>query len=438
MSVPTHNLYDFVYQALENRFILAYFYPYGSKHLENLQSYYHTHYPNETSVSNLHLVDSNFFIPKEKNVCYKIFPKSLVDDSLSLAFNPVLICHDQEPLDFTFCQNLHLHQNYIQKKSSILPKNLVSTIENFRWFYASSRQKYWIILHSELNSEQVKLYHNSGKFVCAYWWSHAIMALDWYRFAKHDQFLDPASNIKKLFLLYSREATGSRTYRNTLQHAINKEKITQCQIGSFDEEYTATSNSSAEYSWKDINQSAIQVVAETIFDKRIHLTEKTLRPLACGQPFILVAGPNSLQYLKSYGFKTFSPWINESYDSELNPDKRLNMVVQEMKRIEDLTDMEQKTLIENCLAISRENKKIFFSDAFFNQVKSELIDNIKNAQNQTNNELDWKFMWKFRQEKKKENLQRYKSNLKNYYEISLIRHLKQGGTIDDYVPPWKD
>ena len=347
------------------------------------------------------------------------------------------MCNDQEPLDFEFYQNQHMNADFIEQRRKTMP-SVIANLENFQWVFPSNRKKYLIVLHSELNSKQVDLYNNSGKFVCAYWWSHAMMALDWYRFAEHDRFLNPASNLKKLFLLYSRAHTGSREYRTTLQNFIQDANITQCQIGSFDKECTATSNSSAEYSWKDINQSAIQIVAETIFDERIHLTEKTLRPLACGQPFILVAGPNSLQYLKSYGFKTFSPWIDESYDNELDPDKRLNMVVREMKRIENLSDMEQKTLIENCLAISGENKKIFFSDAFFSQVESELINNIKNAQNQTNNELDWQFMWKFRQGKKKQNLQRYKSTLKNYYEMKFIRHLKRGGTIDDYEPPFEN
>jgi hypothetical protein len=45
------------------------------------------------------------------------------------------------------------------------------------------------------------------------------------------------------------------------------------------------------------------------------LTEKALRPIACGQPFILAATPGSLQYLRSYGFKTFSGYIDETYDT---------------------------------------------------------------------------------------------------------------------------
>ena len=36
MSIPTNNLYDFVHQVLESKFLLRYFYPWGEKQLENL------------------------------------------------------------------------------------------------------------------------------------------------------------------------------------------------------------------------------------------------------------------------------------------------------------------------------------------------------------------------------------------------------------------
>ena len=370
MTVPTHNLYDFVHQVLERRLLLYYFYPYGQKKLENLISYQFSKSNSESDLVKLNI----FNISDQKNHCLKIFPKNLIDNQLYCNFNTQLICNDQEPLDFEFYQNQYLHKNFIDKQCNQLALSQceISNLENFRWIFPGIRQKYWIILHSELNSKQVELYNNSGKFVCAYWWSHAILALDWYRFAKHDKFLNPASNLKKMFLLYCRDTAGSRKYRATLLDLINKADITQCQVGSFDQNYIATGNSSAEYIWKDINQSAIQVVAETVFDERIHLTEKTLRPIACGQPFILVAGPGSLQYLKSYGYKTFSPWINEDYDNEIDSAKRLQMIVTEMKRIENLSELDKNNLIKQCLKISKYNKKLFFSDAFFNQVKKEL------------------------------------------------------------------
>ena len=39
MTVPTHNLYDFVHQVTEKRFWLVYFYPWGSRGLKNIIDY---------------------------------------------------------------------------------------------------------------------------------------------------------------------------------------------------------------------------------------------------------------------------------------------------------------------------------------------------------------------------------------------------------------
>ena len=36
MSIPTKNLYNFVAQALENKYLLKYFYPYGQKQFKNV------------------------------------------------------------------------------------------------------------------------------------------------------------------------------------------------------------------------------------------------------------------------------------------------------------------------------------------------------------------------------------------------------------------
>jgi hypothetical protein len=69
-------------------------------------------------------------------------------------------------------------------------------------------------------------------------------------------------------------------------------------------------------------------VLETLFDDhRWHLTEKSLRPIACGKPFVLMATPGSLQYLRQYGFKTFDGLIDETYDSIQNPKQRLQAVL---------------------------------------------------------------------------------------------------------------
>ena len=47
--------------------------------------------------------------------------------------------------------------------------------------------------------------------------------------------------------------------------------------------------------------------------------------MAC-QPFLLGSNTGDLERLKSYGFKTFDKWWDESYDDELDDLARLNKI----------------------------------------------------------------------------------------------------------------
>lgn len=72
------------------------------------------------------------------------------------------------------------------------------------------------------------------------------------------------------------------------------------------------------------------------------LSEKTFKPIAQCHPFIIVSVPNFLDTLRSVGYKTFSPWINESYDKELDDAERLLKIVAEIKRLSELSPAELK------------------------------------------------------------------------------------------------
>jgi len=120
-------------------------------------------------------------------------------------------------------------------------------------------------------------------------------------------------------------------------------------------------------------------VLETLFDDtRWHLTEKSLRPIACGKPFILAATPGSLQYLQSYGFETFSDLIDESYDLIVEPQLRLLAIVKEMQRISQLSSIEKCKLYTDLDVICLRNKQHFFN-GFVEQVIEEYQTNLDTA-----------------------------------------------------------
>ena len=61
-------------------------------------------------------------------------------------------------------------------------------------------------------------------------------------------------------------------------------------------------------------------------------SEKTVRPLVYGQPFITVGSPHLLSALRSLGFKTFSTWWDESYDTASTIDQRVQLAVRSLKQ----------------------------------------------------------------------------------------------------------
>jgi hypothetical protein len=114
------------------------------------------------------------------------------------------------------------------------------------------------------------------------------------------------------------------------------------------------------------------VVTETIFfEEKLHLTEKIFKPIAIKRPFILCGAPGNLQYLKSYGFKTFDRWIDESYDNEPDPEKRLDMITKQLQKLCSLSEYDLNKMYEEMTSVLEYN-----FDHFFNNFKTIIIDEL--------------------------------------------------------------
>ena len=73
--------------------------------------------------------------------------------------------------------------------------------------------------------------------------------------------------------------------------------------------------------------SLINIISETFFfTDEIHITEKTYKPIAYKQPFIMMGAKGSLQHIKDMGFKTFDQWWSEEYDNIADPVERINRI----------------------------------------------------------------------------------------------------------------
>ena len=215
---------------------------------------------------------------------------------------------------------------------------------------------------------------------------------------------------------------------------MSEKKIgSSCQTKSFDG-IEVTGDASAIYNVTDFNQTAISVILETVFDKRIHLTEKTLRPIACGHPFILVAGPGSLKLLRSYGFQTFEGHIDESYDNIQDDNERLTAIVAELDRIKSLPVCQQQKLVSQCREIAKHNRKHFFSDDFFNTIVNELEHNVNIAFNCNQGQLDLDLWWNTYQWYKKNKMGSILTRPYKKLFLPLYRKLRLSRTNNNSSP----
>ena len=154
MSIPLDRLYHYIESVAHNVYgdtIIYHFYPHGSKKIKNL-------------------------------TCIQTY--SWIEEFSK----PQIICNDQEPLNYKFYQNT-LHYNFwpigtIERRLCELFHEELQD-QNLRLISMFNIYDQCLILHSEKNSVDVELYQQNNLFFPVYYWNHAFLALDWFRYAQH-------------------------------------------------------------------------------------------------------------------------------------------------------------------------------------------------------------------------------------------------------------
>jgi hypothetical protein len=373
MSVPLDRLYNYINSIIEkihNDPILIYrFYPHGSKKIEDLTP----------------------LVPITKNW-------------INQTITTEIFCNDQEPLNHKlYAQSIRIDKKQFTELCQ--QHNIKVVHQNFRG-PVNTVWDHSLLLHSEKRSAEILKYQND-EFISVYYWSHGMIAQDWFRYAEH---VKKRNQVCKTFLIYNRAWAGTREYRlrfaellihlNLQEHCKTSINPVEPELGLHYETHkfknpawrpqtvlenyfptsTAHSHYSADFDIEDYESTDIEVVLETLFDdSRLHLTEKSLRPIACAQPFILAGTHGSLEYLRSYGFKTFGDVWDESYDLVEDPAERLIQIAELMKYISNWLPHQRERNMAQAQAIADYNKQHFFSDKFFNQITGELKTNLTSA-----------------------------------------------------------
>jgi hypothetical protein len=273
--------------------------------------------------------------------------------------------------------------------------------------------------HSVVKSKVLKENH----YYDWYYFFHGFAALDWYR---DGQYFDQRLDWTLPYITLNRLHTNDRSYRlnlvaqlaqqNLLEHGHVSLHLGHTEYGSWQQELenpnTRLSSAACELIRQYLDQPLIldrdnttgslsadfghrefelwksglwHIVTETVFyHDKLHLTEKVFKPIVAQRPFMLAAAPGNLAYLKSYGFKTFDRWIDESYDTIADPDQRLQAIVDQTQRLCAMSDSDLRQMHQEMLPVLEHNFNHLWS-GFRHQIVNELVDNFETCVRLWNN-----------------------------------------------------
>jgi len=268
--------------------------------------------------------------------------------------------------------------------------------------------KHAAIITSERNSDVVEQVCSMYNWESYYYFFHGWAALDWYR-GYHRSFLvsDPQQRtITKSFISPNRIIGGKRKHRVDLMHLLLERDIVNAHI-SFPEvcpaegthiqdiakpeqrrafaaarlpwHFAGETNHPMHSCWLSLfaesSESLAYLVTETVATgRRHHLTEKTFKPICMQMPFVLVSTAGSLAYLRSYGFKTFDSLWDESYDLEIDDNKRLVLIADLLKHLDNMSAQQKQDLYTTAIPIVQHNYNHFYNGAFESILWQELME----------------------------------------------------------------
>ena len=249
-----------------------------------------------------------------------------------------------------------------------------------------------------------------------YYFFHGFAALDWYRgyYALNYNKLI-VKEYKYDFITFNRIITNDRSYRiyfvsllkeqGLLDHGQVSFNVTDNLFDDWCDETADPNSKLSEHAKRHAEQHLINIsklvidkeqlpgsvsadiprdleafwhiVTETVFYyNKLHLTEKIFKPIVSKQPFMLLAAPGNLAYLKSYGFKTFDSVIDESYDTIQDNDLRTQAVVEQLHWYCNLTPGKKTDVIKQLEPIIQHNFDHFYGK-FRHIITREFLDNTR-------------------------------------------------------------
>jgi len=269
------------------------------------------------------------------------------------------------------------------------------------------------LVTSEKNSENVKRICINNQWKPLYYFFHGWAALDWYRGYNRTFLILPPDQrqITKTFIAPNRIIGGERQHRLEMLYHIFKNNLINNYIScpavcpaenisildavkplstkypdiesvfanqtlpiNFEGETGHPMHSCWLSLFDESDESLLYLVTETVATgRRLHLTEKTFKPIALGMPFVIVGTRGSLKYLRSYGFRTFEGIWDESYD-DAEDDVRIERIASLLRSLDELSVDAKQDRFDQCREVIEHNWNHFYNGGFVAVVWTELYE----------------------------------------------------------------
>ena len=97
------------------------------------------------------------------------------------------------------------------------------------------------------------------------------------------------------------------------------------------------------------------------FHHEMFITEKTTRPMLNLHPQLIYCCTGTLDHLKSMGYKTFSNYWNEDYDNETDSKKKVDMLTDVIKQLNNKPIEELHEMYWDMMPILKHNQSLLIN-----------------------------------------------------------------------------
>lgn len=239
-------------------------------------------------------------------------------DFLELDNNKIVVC-DLLESNRTLSKSISIISNYIQKKIYVVTSNYNFTSTNrVKFIHNPTFYKFLKPINNPIKYKPKKLYINLNR---AYRYHRAALV----------------ENLSKSNLINCGYTTFGDAYHD-MQSTEFVDKFKNIKFDVLDEPDLINVNPVYKFP-KQCKNCFLFLNTETWVDNdRLFLTEKSFKPAAIGMPFINLGNPGTIAKMREIGYYTFSPWIDESYDLDLPLQQRIDIVVDNLKRLNQNTE----------------------------------------------------------------------------------------------------